>query len=161
MSIINHNVIPQIVDMSIYLVVKDEEYKIKKWSIDKKFFTIDTDLKLTKDVTNRIKILFIIGQKKYYLKTMVKFNQYREGSYSFLYRRISDEKKDILKCFVKFAIYKKGDREKRVLSKQPHIKVSSQEEIPNQKLSSLNIKKDSSTLFSYINFILGIVLFNR
>ena len=156
MSKVNHNIIPQIVDMSIYLIVKEEHYQIKKWSIDKRFFIIDTDLKLTKDVSNKIKILFIVDRKKYYLNTMVKFNQYKEGSYRFLYRRISDEKRDILKCFVKFAIYKKGDREKKLLSKQSQIRVSSYEEIPNQKLSNLNVKKDSSKFFSYINFILGI-----
>ena len=151
----------QNVDMSISLMVGDELYRIQRWEIDKKIFVIDSDLRLNKGISSKVTIVFFVRGKKFYLKTLLVFQNYKEGNYTYFYRRISDGNRDILKYFVQFAIYKRGDKKKSFLSKQTQIKVSSH--IPN--ISSKNCQKHQNTkkhsnIFLYcLNFLLAITFF--
>ncbi len=158
MSLATHKTTPQMQDMSIDLLVDGESYHIKKWSIDKDILDIDTDLRLSKDVIKKLTIVFLLNGTKYYLKTSVMFNHYRESVYSFDYIRLSDEKKDILEAFAKFLIYKKGDKMKDLLTHQKDFKVSSEMSEPKTLNSKTQaIKKHSNMFFNYFNFFLGIV----
>ena len=165
MSIKTHDITSVIkaqkVDMSIFLIIGDEYYHIKKWTIDKKIFVIDSDLRLNKGIKSAVTIVFLVKKRKFYLKTLLVFQSYKEGCYTYFYRRISDENKDILKYFMQFAIYKRGDKKKSFLSKQTQIKISSHiPNIPSKSCQKHQIIKKHSNIFLYcLNFLLTIPFF--